>query len=51
MPGREAEINADAKLNLPKLAVGKFKLMFSKWKSCEALEELPSRSGWGKKLN
>lgn len=32
----EAPSNADAKLNLSKLAISSFELMFSKCKSCEA---------------
>lgn len=32
-----ARSNAEAKLNLSKLAISSFELMFSKWKSCEAL--------------
>lgn len=33
----KAHSNADAKLNLSKLAISSFEFMFSKWKSCEAL--------------
>lgn len=47
----QARRNADAELNLSKLAISSSELMFSKCKSCEAVGELSSRRSLGKNRN
>lgn len=46
----EAEINADAKLNLSKRAVSEFQFQSGE-AARQTLEPLSSRSGWGRNLN